>query len=395
MTRREPPHCSPPTPPLKFMSSHHPSLPDKGSLTAPPPRIGIELTNVCNLHCSYCMRDEDALYHTPANFFPVDLLRRIINGARDSYGIRHVSFTGGEATIHPHFKEIIEAVVAEGITCSFVTNGWHFERVYPLLIANRQAVRGVAFSLDGVTRESHDRWRGEGSFVRVMRAVSRCYMSGISFSIKVGVRRDTLPQLQEFALLAARLGAKALQFSHFLPTSAGAEDESALGLAERTEAEREIGILSNIFKLKIGLAAGYYNLDPAPPCDSLSGTTCNVDYLGRLTLCCNLSGYRGASDEPDVVADLHREDFAPAYIRLQRLIEVQLERRRRALEEQSAGGREVDLYTGSPCLFCLQSFGKIPWRNNASGGENRTRSLPVLTSIALETSDIKLASRHN
>jgi len=42
-----------------------------------PRRISVELTNVCNLHCSYCLRDEDALYHTRASFFDVELLRRI------------------------------------------------------------------------------------------------------------------------------------------------------------------------------------------------------------------------------------------------------------------------------------------------------------------------------
>lgn len=346
----------------------------------PPPRISIELTNICNLHCSYCIRDEDALYHTPANFFSAELLRRIVHSAREAYGMDYVSFTGGEVTIHPKFKEIIEAVAAEGLQFSFVTNGWHFERVYPLLMSHRAAVRSVAFSLDGATRETHDFWRGEGSFVRVMRAITRCYVSRIPFLVKVAVRRDTMGQLQEFALLAARLGATGLHFSHLLPTSSEVEDESALSMEERAQAEQEIGILSNIFKMQIGIATGYYNIDPAPPCSALAGKTCNIDYRGRLTLCCNLSGYRGADGEPDVIADLTREDFADAYTRLRRVAADQLERRRDALAHHAQSGGEVDLYTASPCLFCLQSFGKIPW-HNASGESPKTRSLPVINNI--------------
>lgn len=365
---------------------------DEDTTAAPsvPPRISIELTNICNLHCSYCMRDEDALYHSPANFFSVELLKRIIQGARASYGIGYVSFTGGEVTIHPRFKEIVEMVAAEGVQFSFVTNGWHFARVYPLLVANREAVRAVAFSLDGADKASHDRWRGDGSFVRVMRGITLCYTSGIPFILKVGIRRDTLPHLQEFALLAARLGARALHFSHFLPTSSALEDESALTPDERTQSEQEIAILSNILKMEIGLAAGYANTDPAPPCASLRGTTCNVDYRGRLTLCCNLSGYRGAGEDTDVVADLHKEDFAAAYPRLLNLIEVQLERRRRALAEHAASGREADLYTSSPCLFCLQSFGKIPWRDAATAAAAgvKIRSLPILNSSLAAASPV-------
>ena len=131
--------------------------------------------------------------------------------------------------------------------------------------------------------------------------------------------------------------------------------------------------------MKIGVATGYYNLDPAPPCNALQGTNCNVDYRGRLTLCCNLSGYRGASAETDVAADLTREDFADGYARLRQLAARQVERRRLALEEMAQSGAEPDLYTASPCLFCLQSFGKIPWHKPT---EAKSRSLPVLSLTA-------------
>ena len=347
-----------------------------------PVRLTIELTNICNLHCSYCMRDEDALYDAKANFFPADLLGRIIRAARDTYQIDYVTFTGGEVTLHPRFAEIAATVAAEQIQFSFVTNGWHFDRVYPALVAHREALRVVAFSLDGPTRAEHDRWRGEGSFVRVVRAMTRCRAAGLPFILKAGIRRDTLPRLQEFALFAARLGAAELHFAHFLPTSAAHEDESALTQDERREAEQEIAILSNIFKMPVGVVVGYHDIDPAPPCAALRGETCNVDYRGRLSLCCNLSGYRGAAGEPEMVADLSREDFAEGYARLRRVAAEQNERRREALASFAAAGREVDLYTASPCLFCVQSFGKIPWRGSYTGDVVRTRSLPVLNGAA-------------
>jgi MoaA/NifB/PqqE/SkfB family radical SAM enzyme len=349
------------------------------------PRISVELTNVCNLRCSYCCRDEDVLYHTPAAFFPVGLLRAILRDARDACGVRTAAFTGGEATIHPRFDEIVAMVAEEGMRFGFVTNGWHFDRVHPALMRHRESVTVVGFSLDGATREAHDRWRGEGSFVRLMRGAARCHMSGIPFLFKVGIRQDTVPQLQEIVLLAARLGARAVHFAHLLPTSSGAEAELSLSHAGRTAVEQEIAILAKIFKLEIGVAAGYYNVSEEAPCTALRGTSCNVDYRGRLTLCCNLSGYRGASEESDVVADLNREPFASAYPRLRRLADEQMGRRRAAIEARRAGGAEIDLYTGSPCLFCLQSFGKIPWREAAAG----SRSLPVLPTSQTGARDVR------
>lgn len=349
------------------------------------PRMSIELTNVCNLHCSYCVRDEDNLYHTAARFFPAPLLRKIISRAKETYGISYVSFTGGEVTIHPQFEEIIEAVAAEGLQFSFVTNGWHFDRVYPLILRHREAVKLVAFSLDGATREAHDHWRGSGSFTRVVRAITRCHASNIRFILKVGIRRDTVPYLKDFAMFAARLGAAGLHFAHLLPTSAAMETESALSLAERREAETEICILSGILKMPVGVVTGYYNIDPSPPCSALLGATCNVDFRGRLSLCCNLSGYRGADGEPDVVADLTKEDFAVGYERLKRVAEKQNARRRQALAAIEASGSEIDLYSSSPCLFCLQSFGKTPWRTSTNPADLLPRSLPVIQSPANAT----------
>jgi len=323
-----------------------------------PRRLSVELANICNLHCSYCFRSDENLYSSHAEFFPLDLLRRVIDEARDAANVTHISFTGGEPTLHPEFAETLRIIGDGGATVSFVTNGWHFERVWPALQANRDAVSHVAFSLDGVTREDHDRWRGSGSFDRLVRAFTRCYMSKLPFAIKIVIRRDLVDQLEQIAIFAARMGAASLNFVHVMPTSNAVADDSALSLDEQRVAEEEIAILARIFKMNIGIDVGYYNIDETrPPCAPLAGVSMNIDYRGRLSLCCNLSGYRGATEEQDVVADLNVESFASAYEKFKTLAATQLQKRKDALATLST----PDIYTGSPCMFCLQSFGKIPW----------------------------------
>ena len=329
-----------------------------------PHRLSVELANICNLHCSYCFRSEDNLYSHHAEFFPLELLRRIIDEARATAQITRINFTGGEPTLHPQFSQILETVADRGLLASFVTNGWHFERTWPALNANRKAVSHVAFSLDGVDRETHDRWRGNGSFDRLIRAFSRCYIAQLPFAIKIVVRRDLVDQLERIAIFAARMGAAALNFVHVMPTSSKFENDVALNREEQRAVEEEIAILARIFKLKIGIDVGYYNIDEQrAPCSPLAGTSMNVDYRGRLSLCCNLSGFRGAAEEPDVVADLNVEPLSSALVKLRTLAAAQIEKRRNALVTLRSQGARPDLYVGSPCLFCLQSYGKIPWHN--------------------------------
>ena len=320
-----------------------------------PRRLSVELANICNLHCSYCFRSDENLYSSHAEFFPLALLERVVNEARATANVTRISFTGGEPTLHPEFAETLRIIGNAGATVSFVTNGWHFERVWPALQANRAAVSHVAFSLDGVTREDHDRWRGNGSFDRLVRAFTRCYMSKLPFAIKIVIRRDLVDQLEQIAIFAARMGAASLSFVHVMPTSV---ENSMLSLDEQRVAEQEIAILASIFKMNIGIDVGYYNVDVTrPPCAPLAGVSMNIDYRGRLSLCCNLSGFRGAAEEQDVVADLNVESFASAYEKFKTLATAQLQRRSDALATLDA----PDVYTGSPCMFCLQSFGKIPW----------------------------------
>ena len=341
-------------------------------------RLSVELTNICNLHCSYCLRDEDALYHTRANFLPLDLLQKIVTGARESMNVTHVGFTGGEPTLHPEFEQIVEMCVRSGVSVSFVTNGWHFDRVWPTVSAHRNAISTVAFSLDGPTQSEHDFWRGEGSFVRLVRAFSRCYGNGIPFSIKVTLRRDVIPKIERLALFAARMGASLLSFGHVMPTSSDSEESAMLTTDERIQAEQEIANLNGIFKMKIALDVGYFNVDLGAPCSPLAGASANVDYQGRLSLCCNLSGYRGAVGLDDVVADLNTEEFSTAYKKLSGLAIAVLEARAVHLTRLAELGIDPDPYSASPCLFCLDTFGKLPWRRIPEDAVTTTRSLPVV-----------------
>lgn len=330
--------------------------------------MNVELANICNLHCSYCFRADENLYSAHAEFFPLELLRRVIAEARTAAKVTRINFTGGEPTLHPAFADTLRSIGDAGLTTSFVTNGWHFDRVWPAIQENRAAVSHVAFSLDGVTREAHDRWRGQGSFDRVVRAFSRCYMSNLPFGMKIVIRRELVDQLEQIAIFAARMGAASLHFVHVMPTSNAVADDSALSLDEQRVAEQEIAILARIFKMDIGIDVGYYNIDDTrPPCAPLAGMSMNIDYRGRLSLCCNLSGFRGAAEEHDVVADLNVESFASAYAKFQTLVELQLQRRKDALATLRAQARTPDVYTGSPCMFCLQSFNKIPWHKLQAG----------------------------
>jgi MoaA/NifB/PqqE/SkfB family radical SAM enzyme len=329
-----------------------------------PPRLTLELANACNLHCAYCLRDEDALYHARPRFIDLDFMQRLLRDSSEIAGVTEVCFTGGEPTLHPQFQEALQACASHGMKVAFITNGWNFAELCGPLNQSRDSLTHIAFSIDGTTAKAHDRWRGKGSFERLIRAFSYCQKYELPFVIKTGIRRDTVDHLEDIAMFAARFGANGLAFAHLMPTSLALEQNLALTMAERRRAEEEIALLRRIFKMKIGIDVGYYNIDPAAPCAPLAGSGLNVDYQGRLTLCCNMSGFRGGSDESDIIADLNQVAFADAYSRFLELGNNQLELRKQTLAAMREDGVTPDLQTGSPCLFCLRTFGKSPWQKS-------------------------------
>ncbi len=342
--------------------------------------LGVELVNVCNLRCRYCFRAEEMLYG-PASFFPRERLAGIVDALRREWPRFHLSFTGGEVALHPEFGAIADDLRARKVRYRFVTNGWHFDRLLEPLLRTRECLGDIVFSLDGATREDHDSWRGKGSYDRLMHALTACQEHRLPFQANVVLRKDTWPQMEALSLLSARLGARAVNFGALLPTSEHDHRELCLTPAEERQARREAGELSRVLRIQVRIALGLHDATPGAHCFPLSGQSANVDYRGRLTLCGNLSSFRGGDGEGDVIGDLREQGFRDAFARLGGLARRTLEHRDAALRDCAARGEAPGAFLGSPCLSCLQGFGKLPW-----AGHVAAEALPPAAGAPQETS---------
>ncbi|HER20170.1 MAG TPA: radical SAM protein, partial [Chromatiales bacterium] len=145
-----------------------------GGDSAVPCTIGVQLTTRCDLHCAHCYVD------APQQDLHVDMFARIARQARD-VGCTCMEFTGGEPTCHQLLPEILRALREHSLACTFVSNGWNFARVFPVLAGFEEQVRHISFSLESTTAGFHDRCRGHGSFDRVMHAAERCAQTDMAF----------------------------------------------------------------------------------------------------------------------------------------------------------------------------------------------------------------------
>src|SRR4051812_35247566 len=119
-------------------------------------RFVIELTNRCNLSCRHCFPER----HAATGDLSLEVLEKVLREGR-GLAIDHLAFTGGEPTIHHHFKWIVERVCEAGYTFSLVSNGVNFPQIYPIFLSCGDRFRGITFSLDGAREQTHDQLRGQ------------------------------------------------------------------------------------------------------------------------------------------------------------------------------------------------------------------------------------------
>ena len=155
--------------------------------------IGIELTRHCNLRCQHCLRD-DLDKHAEV---PVEFVKKLLKQAR-AYNKPHIALTGGEATLHSKFGEIIDLIVSEGYTFHFVTNGTTFPRVFQRLqaYAGGRAWRGISLSMDGATEETMDKIRGKGVYQKAIQAIAIAKTHRVPVTAQMVVNRLNRPEMR-------------------------------------------------------------------------------------------------------------------------------------------------------------------------------------------------------
>lgn len=141
-------------------------------------RITVFVTHRCNLQCGYCngphltwrigdgARKRTMLRHD----LTVEEFRRLLHEAQTHATIRHIHFTGGEATAHPDLTAFIVTATAAGVLSSITTNGTADPEVYRALID--VGLTEIRISIDSDTAEAFDRVvRIPGSFERVLTSI--------------------------------------------------------------------------------------------------------------------------------------------------------------------------------------------------------------------------------
>ena len=184
-----------------------------GATTSRSIDIGFELSNLCNLHCTHCIRGS---HQERIENLDLTLFRRILDEAGGMFESVAVVFTGGEPLASPLFPLSVAELAARGVPYRFVTNGWLVPRHLPLL--RRHPPQFVRISLSGASAATHDAQRGDGSFERALLAAAVLLSRGIRTEMSMVLTRESSTEIADGVALANDLGLAEFHFILPQPT---------------------------------------------------------------------------------------------------------------------------------------------------------------------------------
>jgi radical SAM protein with 4Fe4S-binding SPASM domain len=182
----------------------------------------LELTPTCNNQCPGCgnvYRNRGFVQPTVA-LNPVSLDGKAWHGLiiRLASHAHQFKLTGGEATLHPAFAEIVRAIDDCNIPFTLFTNGrWSHPDALIQLLRKTATCEGLLVSLHGPDAATHEAFSGvPGSFDETVTNVRRAADAGLDAAISIVINHNNWDRIAETLDLALSLGANHVVCNRFI-----------------------------------------------------------------------------------------------------------------------------------------------------------------------------------
>lgn len=214
-----------------------------------PTVVSWNLTRLCNEACRHCYLDAGPRADRTGEMNTSECLDAIAQLAELAPGVLLI-FTGGEPLLRRDLPDLARAAHEAGLTVVVGTNGLLLtpERLAALRDAG---VEGVALSLDSLTAEVHDAFRGRrGAWAATLASIENLKTTGFPFVLQTTLSRVNRGELGRLVSFAAEARARAHNLYFLVPSGRG----HAFG-SDFSPDEYE-ALLAEIRSLQEGLADG-------------------------------------------------------------------------------------------------------------------------------------------
>lgn len=153
------------------------------------------ITAKCNLNCCHCYA---ARFQSDGELETDKALSLVREAA--TAGVKHIGFTGGEVLLRPDILGLMRSACELGISTSVVTNGSMLSDEVAEELAKYDVY--TILSIDGATREIHEKIRGNESWDFLLPTMTRLQQFGVRFSTVMAVNKLNFKEVSAYITLA-------------------------------------------------------------------------------------------------------------------------------------------------------------------------------------------------
>jgi sporulation killing factor system radical SAM maturase len=201
-----------------------------------PLNASLQLTNACNLHCSFCYAGSGRAY--PGELKADDWVKVVERLA--TAGVAAITMTGGEPTAVAGFPRILSAASALVESVDIFTNGFSFSDEAVRFTAALGNVR-CQVSVDGA-EDRHDTLRGRpGSYRAALSTIERLSKAGVDVVVAMTVTPTNHEDVATVLRQVSDAGARGFRAGAVVPVDRGAAPGFVLDAQQVAEVNRQFG----------------------------------------------------------------------------------------------------------------------------------------------------------
>lgn len=208
------------------------------------PKHWVRAVTACNSRCIFCL-DSD----TPRNVYldPADIKAEIDRGI-DELGAEKIILSGGEASLHPEFVNLVRYAKERGYDrVQTVTNGYRFAERDFYRDCVEAGLGEITFSLHGHTAELHDRLtQTPDAFKRLIKGMVRAVRERrVIVNVDVVINKQNVAVIDKIVELCIGLGVTEFDLLHVIPQAAAFDHRDELFYDVRDH----LPVLQKVFRL--------------------------------------------------------------------------------------------------------------------------------------------------
>lgn len=197
-------------------------------VTSRPLRVGLDISNVCNVNCIFCLARQGRLSKNDADAFRrpewLDHFEPVLPF------VEQAIFSSYEALLNPWFEAFVARLRAYATPFQVFSNGLAISPDRGAFLLEN-GCNSLWISFHGAREKTYQSIMRGSDYATVLRNLmalklhARKYGRPVEMRLVFCAMRRTLPELLEFVDLAKRVGATAIQVNYLLVTEEGQDFE--------------------------------------------------------------------------------------------------------------------------------------------------------------------------